>query len=204
MPFPIEFEKTKHDKSDLIHVHILRYPKCICCFGYDSSPYHMAPKLLILISCTNTGVIRYFLWVFNIRTKIDRNTKILPIMYKTPVMLILVKRALFTLKTENYVITKRHARLTPKSRGTWDWLTTKKWPNSRLLWSWSTRSYVAPVTHQNVLSYSWIVAYSPLKSTSSTTAFNCQNRSWNWSISLGSDPTRRWIFLRSYVFAGWS
>ena len=64
------------------------------------------------------------------------------------------------------------------------------------------------VTHQKVISYSWILtitrAYSPLKSTSSTTAFNCQKRSWNLSISLVNDPTRNWILLWSQVFAGWS
>ena len=64
------------------------------------------------------------------------------------------------------------------------------------------------VTHQKVISYSWIPtitwAYSPLKSTSSTTTFNHQKRSWNLSISLASDPTRRWILLWSAVFASWS
>ena len=47
------------------------------------------------------------------------------------------------------------------------------------------------VTHQKVINYSWIVAitrsYSPLKSASSTTAFNRQKRSWNLSISLASE-----------------
>ena len=38
-----------------------------------------------------------------------------------------------------------NARFTPKSRGTWDWFTTKKWRNSRLLGSWSARSYVPPM-----------------------------------------------------------
>ena len=63
------------------------------------------------------------------------------------------------------------------------------------------------VTHQKVISYSWILAttldYSPLKSTSSMTIFNHQKRSWNLSISLASDPTRRSILLWSQVFAGW-
>ena len=61
------------------------------------------------------------------------------------------------------------------------------------------------VTHQKVISYSWILAitraHSLLKSTSSTTAFNCQKRSWNLSISLASDPTRKWILLQLQVFA---
>ena len=64
------------------------------------------------------------------------------------------------------------------------------------------------VTHQRVISYSLILAitwaYSPLKSTRSTTAFNCQKQSWNLSISLASDTTRSWILLWSQVFAGWS
>ena len=51
------------------------------------------------------------------------------------------------------------------------------------------------VTHQKVISYSWILAttldYSPLKSTSSMTIFNHQKRSW------------RSILLWSQVFAGW-
>ena len=63
------------------------------------------------------------------------------------------------------------------------------------------------VTRQKVISYSWILAitraYSPLKSTSSTIAFNRQKRSWNLSISFASDPTRSWIILWSQVFAGW-
>ena len=49
------------------------------------------------------------------------------------------------------------------------------------------------VTHQYVISYSWILAisraFSPLKSTSSTTAFNRQKRSWNLSISMAREPT---------------
>ena len=64
------------------------------------------------------------------------------------------------------------------------------------------------VTHQKVVSYSWILvitqAYSPLKSTSSTLAFNRHKRSWNLSISLTSDPTRSRILPWSQVFAGWS
>ena len=64
------------------------------------------------------------------------------------------------------------------------------------------------VTHQKVISYYWILtitrAYSPLKSTSSTIAFNRQKRSWNLSISLASDPTRSWILHWSQVFVGWS
>ena len=55
------------------------------------------------------------------------------------------------------------------------------------------------VTHQKVISYSWIVAitsaYSPLKSTSSTITFNRQKRSWNLSISLANVPTRSWVLL---------
>ena len=64
------------------------------------------------------------------------------------------------------------------------------------------------VTHQKAISYCWILvithAYSPLKSTSSTTAFNRHERSWIWSISLASDPTRSWILLCSQIFLGWS
>ena len=64
------------------------------------------------------------------------------------------------------------------------------------------------VTHQKVISYSWILAitrtYSPLKSTSSTIAFNRQKRSWNFSISLASDRTRSWILPWSQVLTGWS
>ena len=64
------------------------------------------------------------------------------------------------------------------------------------------------VTHQKVISYSWIVAitraYSPLKSTSSTITFNRQKRSWNLSISLASNPTCSCILLWSQVFVGWS
>ena len=64
------------------------------------------------------------------------------------------------------------------------------------------------VTHQKVISYSWILAitraYLPLKLTSSMIAFNRQKRLWNLSISLASDPTRSWILPRSQVFAGWS
>ena len=66
----------------------------------------------------------------------------------------------------------------------------------------------AYVTNQKVVNYSWILTknrtYSPLKLTSSTTAFNCQKRSWNLSISMASDLTRRWILRWSQVFAGWS
>ena len=66
-------------------------------------------------------------------------------------------------------------------------------------------SYVA---HQKPIRYSWILAitraYSPLKSTNSTTAFNRQKLSWNLSISLVSDPTRSWILFWSQFFAGWS
>ena len=97
-----------------------------------------------------------------------------------------------------------YVRFTLNSRGTWDWLTTKKWPNSRLLGSWSARSYVP---RQKVISYSWILAItraSPLKSTSSMIAFYRQKRSWNLSISLVSDSTRNWIILWSQVFACWS
>ena len=54
----------------------------------------------------------------------------------------------------------------------------------------------------------WILVitqvYSPLKWTSSTIAFNRHKRSWNWSISLASDPTRSWILLCSQIFLGWS
>ena len=64
------------------------------------------------------------------------------------------------------------------------------------------------VTHQKVISYPWVLAitqaYSPIKSTNSTIAFNRQKRPWNLSISLASDPTRSWILLWSQVFAGWS
>ena len=64
------------------------------------------------------------------------------------------------------------------------------------------------VTHQKVISYSWILAitraYSPMKSTSSTIAFNRQKRSWNLSISLASEPTRSCILLWSQVFVGLS
>ena len=64
------------------------------------------------------------------------------------------------------------------------------------------------VIHQKIISYSWILAitraYSLLKSTSSTIAFNRQKRSWNLSVSLASDPTRSWVLLWSQVFAGWS
>ena len=43
-------------------------------------------------------------------------------------------------------------------------------------------------------------AYSPLKSTSSTVAFNHQKQLWwNLSISLASDPTCSWILLWSVV-----
>ena len=63
----------------------------------------------------------------------------------------------------------------------------------------------AYVTHQKVISYSWILAitraYLPLKSTVSTTIFNRQKRSWNLSISLTSDLARSWILLWSQVFA---
>ena len=38
-----------------------------------------------------------------------------------------------------------NARFTPHSRGTWDWLTTTKWPKSRLFGSWSARSHVPPM-----------------------------------------------------------
>ena len=62
------------------------------------------------------------------------------------------------------------------------------------------------VTHQKVISYSWIHAitraYSSLKSTSSTIAFNRQKRSRNLSVSLASDPTRSWILLWSQIFTG--
>ena len=61
--------------------------------------------------------------------------------------------------------------------------------------------YSSYVTHQNVINYSIILAktraYSPLRPTSSTTAFNRQKRSWNLSISLASDPTHSWIILWS-------
>ena len=64
------------------------------------------------------------------------------------------------------------------------------------------------VTHQMVINYSWVLAitraYSPMKSSSSTIAFNHQKGPWNLSISLASDPTRSWILLWSLVFAGWS
>ena len=40
---------------------------------------------------------------------------------------------------------KSNARFTPNSRGNWDSLATKKWPNSRLLGSCSARSYVPPM-----------------------------------------------------------
>ena len=64
------------------------------------------------------------------------------------------------------------------------------------------------VTHQKVISYSWILAitraYSPLKSTSSTIAVDRHKRSWNLSSSLASDPTRSWILPWSQVFVGWS
>ena len=64
------------------------------------------------------------------------------------------------------------------------------------------------VTQQKVISDSWVLsitrAYSPMKSTSSTIAFNRHKRPWNLSISLASDPTRSWILLWSQVFAGWS
>ena len=83
-----------------------------------------------------------------------------------------------------------YARFTPNFQGSWDWLTTKNWPNSRFLGSWSARSYVPPMLLTR--SYSWILAitrtYSPLKSTNSTVAFNRQKRSWNLSSSLASDP----------------
>ena len=72
-----------------------------------------------------------------------------------------------------------YARFTPNSRGTWDWRTTKKMAKIAV-----TRELVGKVvcssyvTHQKVISYSWILAitraYSSLKSTSSTTDFNCQ------------------------------
>ena len=71
----------------------------------------------------------------------------------------------------------------------------------KVVWS----SYV---THQKAISYCWRIvitqAYSPLKSSSSTTAFNRHKRSWNWSISLASDPTRSWILLCSPIFLCWS
>ena len=88
---------------------------------------------------------------------------------------------------------------TPEGHGT-D-LRQKKWPNSQYLGSWSARTYVPPML---LASYSWLLsitwACSPLKSTSSTIAFNRQNQSWNLSISLASDPTRSWILLWSQVF----
>ena len=45
-----------------------------------------------------------------------------------------------------------YVRFTQTPRGTWDWLTTKKWPNCRLLGSCSY------VSCQKVRSYSWILA----------------------------------------------
>ena len=58
------------------------------------------------------------------------------------------------------------------------------------------------VTHQKIISYSLILAitraYLPLKSTSSTIAFNHEKR------SFVSDPSCYWILLWSQVFAGWS
>ena len=94
--------------------------------------------------------------------------------------------------------------LTPNSQGTWDWLTTKKWPNSGLLGSRQGRMFL--LCYQKVISYSSILAvtraYTPLKLTSSTTTFNRQKRSGNLSISLASDPTRSWVLLWSQVFAG--
>ena len=93
-----------------------------------------------------------------------------------------------------------YAWFTPNSRGTWDWLTTKKWRGKVVCSSY--------VTHQKVISYSWILAitraYSPLKLTSSTIAVNRHKRSWNLSSSLASDPTRSWILLWSQVFVVWS
>ena len=80
----------------------------------------------------------------------------------------------------------RNDSFTPNSRETWDWLATKKCPNSRLRVA-VTRELVGKVvcstyvTHKQVISYSWILAitraYSPLKLISSMTAFNRQKRS---------------------------
>ena len=93
-----------------------------------------------------------------------------------------------------------YARFTPNSRGT-DLLRpkmTKFMVTRELVGKVVCSSYV---THQKVKSYSWILAitgaYSSLKSTSSTIAFNRQKRSWNLSISLASDPTRSWVPLWS-------
>ena len=89
-----------------------------------------------------------------------------------------------------------NARPTPNSRGTWTDLRPKMVKlavNRMLVGKVLNSSYV---THQKVISYSWMLAitrtYSPLKSTSSTTAFNRQKQSWNLSVSLASDPTRSW------------
>ena len=61
----------------------------------------------------------------------------------------------------------------------------------------------SPESHKLLLNYrkqlGW--AYSPLKWTSSATAFNRRKRSWNLSISLATDPTRSWILLWPQ---GWS
>ena len=98
----------------------------------------------------------------------------------------------------------------PNSRGTWDWLTTKNgqtrgysgvgWQGRMFLLSYS------PEGHKLLLDTrkKWTRAYTPLKSTSSTIAFNRQKRSWNLSISLASGPTRSWILLWSQVFTDWS
>ena len=93
----------------------------------------------------------------------------------------------------------------PEELGTYDQKMTKLVVTRELVGKVVCSSYV---THKKVISYSWILAitraHSPLKSTSSTIAFNRQKRSWNLSISLASDPTRSWILLWSQVFVGWS
>ena len=101
-----------------------------------------------------------------------------------------------------------YARFTPNSRGTWDWLPSAKLVvNRELVGKVVCSSYV---THQKIISCSWILAlaitraYSPLKSTSSTTAFNLQKQSWDSQFHLpvtqlaaGSSFGRKLVAIRS-------
>ena len=63
------------------------------------------------------------------------------------------------------------------------------------------------VTHQNVISYSWnrtvTRAYSPPKSTSSTTVFNRWKRSWNLSISMASELFRSQVHRQLVAIHSW-
>ena len=76
-------------------------------------------------------------------------------------------------------------RFTLNSRGIWDWVNAKLAVTRELMSKVLCSSYV---THQKVTSYSWILAitraYSPLKSTRSTTTFNRQKRPGTCQLHL--------------------